>query len=67
MKDMGAYTRQDPKKKTAALLTFAKRCTENPETKKMLDEWNLKFNTELVKFRARYIVMVYFPSTGCPK
>ena len=53
MKDMGAYTRQDPKKKTAALLTFAKRCTENPETKKMLEDWNLKFNTELVKFRAR--------------
>jgi len=55
MKDMGNYTRQDPKKKVASLQTFAKRCIENPETKKMLDDWKLSFNTELVKFRARLL------------
>ena len=55
MKDMGAYTRQDPKKRVASLKTFSKRINENPETKKWLDEWKLSFNTELVKMRARLL------------
>ena len=55
MKDMGAYTRQDPKKRVQSLQTFAKRVQENPETKKFLEDWNLKFNHELVKFRARLL------------
>ena len=55
MKDMGAYTRQDPKKRVKSLETFAKRVHENPETKKFLEDWNLKFNHELVKFRARLL------------
>ena len=55
MKDMAAYTRQDPKKRVASLKTFSKRINENPETKKWLDDWKLSFNTELVKLRARLL------------
>ena len=55
MKDMAAYTRQDPKKRVASLKAFSKRINENPETKKWLDDWKLSFNTELVKLRARLL------------
>merc|ERR1719348_863584 len=55
MKDMGAYTRQDPKKKAAALAKFAQDAVANPETKKLLADWKLSFNQELVKFRARLL------------
>merc|ERR1719322_1072755 len=55
MKDMGAYTRQDPKKKAAALAKFAQDAVANPETRKLLADWKLSFNQELVKFRARLL------------
>ena len=55
MKDIGAYTRQDPKKKAAALAKFAQDAVANPETKKLLADWKLSFNQELVKFRARLL------------
>lgn len=55
MKDMGAITRQDPKTKVKALEKFAQRLTQNPDTRRMLDDWRLAFNTELVKFRARLL------------
>merc|ERR1712112_564610 len=55
MKDMGAHTRQDPKKKAAALAQFARDAVANPETKKLLADWKLSFNQELVKFRARML------------
>ena len=46
MKDMGAYTKQDPKKTAASLETLSK---------KWLDDWKLSFNTELVRLRARLL------------
>ena len=56
MRDMGAITRQEPKKRTEELLKFAERITENPKTKEMLDNWKLEFNKDLVKIRARLLV-----------
>jgi len=55
MRDMGAITRQEPKKRTEELLKFAERIIENPKTKEMLDNWKLEFNKDLVKIRARLL------------
>ena len=53
MKEMGNHTRQEPAVRVRSLKTFANRIADNPETKKMLEEWKLAFNRDLVQLRAR--------------
>ena len=54
MKAMGDYTRQDPPKRVQTLMGLSKRM-QIPEIKSELEQWNLGFNKELVKFCARLL------------
>jgi len=55
MKALGEYTRQDPTKRTEALMKFNKRITANPEIQKELAAWNLEFSKDMESFQARVI------------
>merc|ERR1719192_275314 len=55
MKDLGSYTRQDPKKRMETLMKFSQRIHSQPEIKKDLEAWGLKFSTELESFKGRVL------------
>ena len=55
MKDLGSYTRQDPKKRMETLMKFSQRIHSHPEIKKDLEAWGLNFSPELESFQARLL------------
>ena len=67
MKEMGNHTRQEPATRVRSLQTFANRIAENQETKKMLEEWKLAFNRDLVQLRARLMEPVEIRGAGSSK
>ena len=55
MQDMGAFTRQDPVKRTQTLKKFSERLSTNPQVSEDMKAWNLSLGSELVKLRARIL------------
>ena len=55
MKALGAYTRQEPKKRMETLMKFSQRINSQPEIKTDLEAWGLKFSNELESFKARVL------------
>jgi len=55
MKALGAYTRQEPKKRMETLKKFSQRISGHPGIRKDLEDWGLKFSTELETFKARVL------------
>ena len=55
MKALGAYTRQEPKKRLETLMKFSKRINSQPEIKTDLAAWGLEFSSELESFKGRVL------------
>ena len=55
MKALGAYTRQEPKKRVETLMKFSQRIHSQPEIKTDLAAWGLKFSDELESFKGRVL------------
>ena len=55
MKALGAYTRQEPKKRTETLIKFSQRIHSQPEIKTDLAAFGLEFSTELESFKGRVL------------
>ena len=55
MKALGAYTRQEPKKRMETLMKFSQRINSQPEIKKDLEAWGLEFSNELESFKGRVL------------
>lgn len=58
MKNLGEYTRQDPKKRVAALKKFSERLNTTPEITQDMQGWDLKFSR--VNLPALIESFVYF-------
>ena len=67
MKALGEYTRQDPTKRTEALMKFNKRITANPDIQKELGAWNLEFSKDMESFQARVIQPEQILGSGSSK
>lgn len=52
---MGAFTRQDPVKRTQVLKKFAERLNTQPEVNEDMKAWNLALGKSLVELRARIL------------
>ena len=55
MKALGAYTRQEPKKRTETLIKFSQRIQSQPEIRTDLAAWGLEFSSELESFKGRVL------------
>jgi len=55
MQDMGAFTRQDPVKRTQTLKKFSERLNNNPQVNEDMKAWNLALGKDLVSLRARIL------------
>jgi len=55
MQDMGAFTRQDPVKRSQVLKKFAERLNTQPEVNEDMKAWNLALGKSLVELRARIL------------
>ena len=55
MKALGAYTRQEPKKRTETLMKFSQRIQSQPEIRTDLAAWGLQFSSELESFKGRVL------------
>ena len=55
MQDMGAFTRQDPVKRTQTLKKFSERLQTNPQVNEDMKAWNLALGKDLVSLRARIL------------
>jgi len=55
MKNLGEYTRQDPKKRVAALKKFSERLNTTPDITQDMQGWDLKFSRELEEFQGRIL------------
>jgi len=55
MKALGAYTRQEPKKRVETLRKFSQRIHSQPEIKTDLAAWGLEFSEELESFKGRVL------------
>ena len=55
MADMGAFTRQDPVKRTQVLKKFADRLATTPQINEDMQAWNLALGKDLVELRGRIL------------
>ena len=53
MQEISAYTRLNPQKRVEALEGFNKRLQTTPESMKILNEWDMKLDRELIEIEAR--------------
>lgn len=53
MKELGQYTKIGPGTRMERLVTFNRRLRECPESRQILDRWNLELESELIKIPAR--------------
>lgn len=53
MKTLAKHTKQGPPGCASAITTFIQRISNNPEAKKLMDDWGLSFEQNLVEVRAR--------------
>lgn len=53
MQEISAHTRLNPQKRVESLESFNKRLQTTPESMKILNEWNMKLDRELIEIEAR--------------
>ena len=55
MQGMGAFTRQDPVKRTQPLKKFSDRLNNNPQVSEAMKAWNLALGKDLMVLRGRVL------------
>ena len=55
MQEMGAFTRQDPVKRTQTLKKFSDRLNTNPQVSEDMKAWNLALGKDLMALRGRIL------------
>ena len=55
MQEMGAFTRQDPVKRTQTLKKFSDRLNNNPQVSENMKAWNLALGKDLMALRGRIL------------
>lgn len=55
MKELGQYTKIGPAARMKRLLQFNRRLNESPDSRAILDRWNLQLDSELIKIPARVL------------
>ena len=55
MQEMGAFTRQDPVKRTRTLKKFSDRLNNNPQVSEDMKAWNLALGKDLMALRGRIL------------
>lgn len=69
MQDLSAYTRLNPENRAKALKKFNNRIQQTPDSMKVLDEWNMKLDTDLISVPGRELpseTIVFGGSTQAP-
>lgn len=55
MKSLATHTRVDPDSRIAKLMKFSERLHKEPNVMKILSEWNMSLENNLVEFNARVL------------
>ena len=66
MQDMGAFTRQDPVKRTQTLKKFSEKLNTNPQVSEDMKAWNLALGKESPSPPLQLIADI-FPVLGLPR
>ena len=59
MRSLSDHTRINPDKRMQRLMDFNKRLQTSKESAQVLDEWNMKLDTNLVEFSGRQLPQEY--------